>query len=61
MERKKGKTKGCGVSAAQRRAILQGTCLWMGWSPALHPEQKTDMLQGERGMLREKPGREDSS
>lgn len=32
MEGKEGKTKGCGFSAALRRAILQVTSIWKGWS-----------------------------
>lgn len=32
LEGKEGKTKGCGFSAALRRAILQVTSIWKGWS-----------------------------
>lgn len=60
LERKKGKTKGCGVGTAQRRASLRGTSLCLGWSPSLHPEKKADVSR-EEGMLPAKPGREDQS
>lgn len=52
--RLKGKTKGCGVSAAQRRASLEICSLRMGWSSTLHLEQKTDVLgvgEDTKGLL----------